>query len=187
MSIAESQRLTAEDLLTMPDGDRYELIDGQLVETSMSLESSWIAGEILHLIRLYLDSHPLGRVFPEGSSYQCFPDDRDRVRKPDVSFIRSGRLPAEQFTQGHCRIAPDLAVEVVSPNDLHEELMRKLEDYFDVGVSLVWVVEPDLRSVTVYESPGRTSQRLRDADELTGDPVLPGFRCRVEQLFPEKH
>jgi Uma2 family endonuclease len=184
MSIAERQRVTADDLLTMPDGERYELVDGQLVETGMSMESSWIAGMILRLIYLYLDSHPIGRVFPEGASYQCFPDDPNRVRKPDVSFIRMGRLSADQFQQGHCQIAPDLAVEVVSPNDLHEELMRKLEDYFAAGVPLVWVVEPDLRCVMVYEAPGRTSQRLRETEELTGGNVLPGFRCRVGDLFP---
>jgi Uma2 family endonuclease len=184
MSIAERQRVTADDLLTMPDGERYELIDGQLVETDMSLESTWIAGMILRLIYQYLDSHPIGRVFPEGASYQCFPDDPNRVRKPDVSFIRHGRLSANQFQQGHCRVAPDLAVEVVSPNDLHEDLMRKLEDYFAAGVPLVWVVEPDLRCVTVYEAPGQTSRRLRETEDLTGGNVLPGFHCRVGELFP---
>lgn len=177
--------LTAADLLTMPDGDRFELVDGELLETSMSLESCWIAGEILYLLRCYLEAQRIGMVFGEGTTYQCFPDDPERVRKPDVSFIRDGRLPPGQFVQGHCRIAPDLAVEVVSPNDNHPDLMRKLEDYFSVGVLLVWVVEPDLRLITTYADGGRTMQRLRENDELTGGDVLPGFHCRVAQLFPK--
>lgn len=184
MSLVESQQLTANDLLTMPDGNRYELVDGQLVDTGMSIESSWIAGEILFLIRCFLATNPIGRVFPEGTMYRCFADDTDKVRNPDVSFIRHGRVSPDQIQQGYCRIAPDLAVEVVSPNDLHEELMRKLDDYLDAGVPLVWVVEPDLRCVTVYEAPGQTSRRLREADELTGGAVLPGFQCRVGDLFP---
>lgn len=185
MSVAEQPRISADDLLTLPDGDQFELVDGQLLETGMSLESSWIAGIILHLINSYLDKHPIGYVFPEGATYQCFPTERNRVRKPDVSFLRKERLPGGKMTHGHCRVPPDLAVEVVSPHDLHEELMRKLEDYFSARVPLVWVVEPDLRRVTVYASPDEVGQRLRDHDVLTGGDILPGFECRVSDLFPQ--
>lgn len=178
-------RLTADELLARPDGEQFELVDGEVRETTMSLESSWIALEIAFLIRQYLETHRLGRVFGEAASYRCFPHDSERVRKPDVSFIRHGRLTQAQFEQGHCRIAPDLAVEVVSPNDLHQDLMGRLEDYFSAGVPLVWVVEPSLKLVTVYENGGRSTHMLRGDEELTGGNVLPEFRCPVARLFPQ--
>jgi Uma2 family endonuclease len=182
---AATAKWTAAELLTMPDADRYELVGGELVEATMSLESSWIAGEILYWLRKFLEAYPLGRVFPEGTSFQCFPEDPERVRRPDVSFLRDGRLSPEQFVQGHCRLAPDLAVEVVSPHDNHRDLMQKLEDYFSAGVPLVWVFEAELRSVTVYEHGGATIRRLREADELTGGEVVAGFVCPVRNLFPQ--
>src|SRR6516164_2607030 len=93
----------------------------------------------------------LGWVFPEGTSYQCFSDAPGKVRKPDVSFIRLERLSAEEAAaRGHARIAPELAVEVVSPNDLYEEVDEKVEEWLAAGVQLVWVVSPRLRTVTVH-------------------------------------
>lgn len=177
-------RVTPEDLLMMPDGDRYELINGCLVEQPMSLKSSWVAGEIAYRLRSYLESHPMGCVFPEGTTYQCFPDDPTRVRKADVSYIHRGRLTDLQFEQGHCRIAPDLAVEVVSPHDSHVDVAAKLADYFSAGVPLVWLVEPETRTVTIYRDRGTSISLLQASDELTGETLLPGFRCRVTDLFP---
>ncbi len=178
-------RLTADELLTRPDGEQFELVDGVVRETTTSLESSWIALEIAFLIRQYLETHRLGRVFGEAASYRCFPPDPERVRKPDVLFIRHGRLTQAQFEQGHSRVAPDLAVGVVSPNDLHQDLRGRLDDYFSAGVPLVWVVEPSLKLVTVDEHAGRSTKMLRADEELTGGDVLPEFRCPVSRLFPQ--
>jgi Uma2 family endonuclease len=171
-----------DDLLTRPDGDAYELIHGDLVERKMGAKSSFIAGEIHALLRDFSRSQRLGWVFPEGTSFRCFPDDPDKVRRADVSFIRFGRLPNEQLPEGHLRIAPDLAVEVVSPHDLAYDVDSKVEDYLQAGVRLVWVVSPAARTVRVHrpDGPGTT---LRADDELTGEEVLPGFRCPVRDLF----
>ncbi len=183
--LSTPRKFTADELLTMPDGDQYELVDGELRETAMSLESSHIAIVVAYRLCSFLEAHPLGRVFGEAATYRCFPDDADQVRKPDVSFIRHGRITPDQFEHGHCTIAPDLAVEVMSPNDLYQELMRKLEDYFSAGIPLIWVVEPSARMVTVYEDAGRRTQLLRMGQELTGGDVLPGFVLPLAQLFPE--
>lgn len=185
MSIAPPKPLTAADLLELPDGDQFELVDGQLVETSMSLESNWIATRIAQLIGNHLDQTSLGMVFGDGATYQCFLDDPEMVRKPDVSFIRAGRLPPGQFEHGHCRIVPDLAVEVVSPSDLHADLVRKLEDYFSAGIPLIWVVEPELRMITIYERGGKSIRQVRAGEELTAGEVLSGFRVTVADLFPK--
>src|SRR5687767_15509775 len=129
MSATLSSHYTAEDLLTMPDGDLYELVDGQLVERDMGTVSCWVAGQIIGLLFAYTKQTQAGWVFPADNSYQCFPSRPNKVRKPDVSFIRTGRLPNEELPRGHCRIAPDLVVEVISPNDLYSDVIRKVLEF----------------------------------------------------------
>lgn len=184
MAVAvDERRYCPEDLLGMPDGDAYELVNGELVERKMGAESGWIAGELLARLRIFVAGTHVERIFPSEVGYQCFPDDPRRVRKPDVSFIRAGRLPGNRIPRGHLRAAPDLAVEVVSPNDLYEEVRAKVEDYLGVGVSLVWVVEPETRSALVFLQDGSVSL-LRSQQELDGESVLPGFRCPICEIFP---
>ncbi|MGZ3354921.1 MAG: Uma2 family endonuclease [Isosphaeraceae bacterium] len=174
---------TPEDLLAMPDGKNYELVDGRLVERNMGAESSWIGGRIFLRLSLFCDEHQLGYVWPADNGYQCFAHAPKLVRRPDVSFIRAGRLPGGELPKGHVRIPPDLAVEVVSRNDLASELDEKVEDYQKAGVGLVWVIHPESGTASVYRSDGSVS-RLHQDDELSGEEVIPGFRCRVRSLFP---
>src|ERR1700722_11666707 len=115
--------------------------------------------------------------------YQCFPDHPKKVRKPDVSFVKGERFTPELLETGFLPIAPDLAVEVISPNDLASEVVEKTEEYRRAGVLLIWIIDPVSRIVDVYRQSGAFT-RLRDTDELTGDDVLPGFSCRVSELFP---
>jgi Uma2 family endonuclease len=172
-----------EDLLTMPDGDRYELVNGKLVERNMSMLSSYIAGVVYALLFGFCRPKKLGWVFPEGTNYQCFEDDPSKVRKPDVSFIRLERLSPEQAAaRGHARLTPDLAVEVVSPNDLYYDVELKAQEWLDAGAKLVWVVNPATRSLTIHRADG-TSLILHEQDELTGEDIVPGFRCPVRELF----
>jgi Uma2 family endonuclease len=182
-STAEKTRYTPEDLLRLPDGDRYELVDGNLVERKMSFWSSFVAGTVYALLRTFALAHQLGWVAPEGTSYQCFPGHPGKVRKPDTSFIRLDRLTLEQATsEGHMSVRPDLAVEVVSPNDSYYEVEEKVEEWLGAGVPLVWIINPRTRSVRIRRADGSESM-LRDEDELTGEAVIPGFRCRVRELF----
>ena len=92
----------------------------------------------------------LGWAFNADNGYQCFPHDPGLVRRPDVSFVRYGRFPGGVLPKGWAKIPPDLAVEVVSPNDTAYELEEKLEDYQKVGVPLVWVIYPNSRTVRVH-------------------------------------
>ncbi len=182
-TMAAKAHYTPEDLLTMPDGDRYELIDGQLVERTMSTLASYVAGQVLWLLQSFCARNRLGWVFPEGITYQCFPAAPGQVRKADTSFIRLDRLSAAQATEeGHCPIAPDLAVEVLSPNDLAYEIDRKVREFLAAGVKLVWVVNPEVRTVQVHRPEG-AGAILHEQDELSGEDVLPGFRCRVGEFF----
>lgn len=142
-------RYTPEDLLAMPEAKNYELVDGRLVERNMGAESSWIGGRLHSRLDLFCDEHGLGWVWPADNGYQCFPHAPQLVRRPDVSFIRAGRLPGGQLPKGHVRIPPDLVVEVVSPNDLVYEVEEKVDDYQKAGVPLIWVIHPENRTVFI--------------------------------------
>jgi Uma2 family endonuclease len=176
-------RMTPEQFEELSDSQGLELIDGIVREKSMGTENAAIHTLISYYLNALVLPGKLGRVVDAEGMYQCFPRAPKRVRKPDVSFIRLDRLPDGRVPVGICRVRPDLAVEVVSPNDTYEEIDEKLADYFDAGVPLIWVVTPKTRTVLVYQSDG-TARRLRDSDDLTADPVLPGFRVRIADLFP---
>lgn len=178
------QRYTPEDLLAMPDGDAYELVDGELVERNMGWESSWVGGQLHLALGTFCKAHALGWVVPADASYQCFPDAPGKVRRPDISFIRFGRLPGEQRPRGHCRLAPDLVVEVISPNEFYSDVEEKVREYLSAGVRLVWVVNPPTRSIRVHR-PGNSITDLGESDELSGEDVIPGFKCVVAELFRE--
>jgi Uma2 family endonuclease len=181
-TIEPPTRYKPEDLLKMPDGDRYELVNGRLVEKEMGWEASEIASQLFLLLGSFVRDHQLGRIVVEGS-YQCFADAPDKVRKPDVSFIRRDRMPANERPKGHNPIVPDLVVEVVLLHDLFSEVEVKVEEYLRAGVSLVWVVSPETRTVNVYRLEEPTSSRLHAGDDLTGEDIVPGFHCRVRQIF----
>ena len=181
-TVATNQRCTPEDLLAMPDGDRYELVNGELVERNMGWQSSRIGARAVHLLSAHCDTHGLGWVAGADAGYQCYPGDPGMVRKPDASFVRLERLPPEDEPEGHCRIAPDLVVEVVSPNDLYYEVEDKVAEYLGTGVRMVWVVNPPTHTVRIHRVDG-SEALLHEADELSGEDVVPGFRCRVGAPF----
>lgn len=184
MSASPAQtQCSPDDLLAMTAGDCYELINGTLVKREMGSLSSWVGGKLLRLIGSFGEDHNLGWAFPADAGYQCFADDPDKVRKPDVSFVLRGRLPNEQVPEGWIRIPPDLAVEVLSPNDLATVIDVKVKEYLDAGVRIVWVVNPETRTVIVHRADGSVSKLLENG-ELSGEDVLPGFECRVAEIFP---
>lgn len=178
-------RYTPDDLLNMSDSKDYELVGGRLVERHMGAESSEIGGNLYFLLRLFCREHDLGKLWPSDNSYACFPHDPKQVRKPDVSFIRKGRLTGNASPKGWIRIVPDLVVEVVSPGDLAEDLEEKLEDYQKVAVPLVWVIYPSQHMARVFRCDGPPTV-VREDDELSGEDILPGFRCRLGDILPRQ-
>ncbi len=176
--------ITPANLLRMPDGKNYELIDGELVERKVSVLSGVVASRTNRLIGNFCEERNLGWVMDSEVGYQCFSWKPDRVRRADVSFIAAERYSLDQLSrEGYSSIPPDLAVEVISPNDLAKELDEKLADYLRAGVKLIWVINPETRTLQVCYPDG-TSRRLHEADEVSGDNVIPGFRCSVAMLFP---
>jgi Uma2 family endonuclease len=163
----------------------YELIDGDWVEKNMGARASRIALRIGRFLDDHADAHDAGLVFNSECGYKVFPYAPKLVRYPDTSFVRKGRLPNDEPPDGHMTIPPDLAVEVVSPNDVAEEIEERLMDYYRVGVPLIWVIYPNARCVRVVRKAGTASQ-LSERDALEGEDVLPGFVLPLAQLFGKK-
>jgi len=176
--------ITPEDLLRMPDqGQGYELVDGELKELNVSFLSSYVAGQTYFQLQSYVGPRNLGWVSPEGTSFRCFPDNEEKVRRADTAFHRLDRLPADRaMVEGHCTIVPDLVVEVVSPNDLADDVNEKRIEWLEAGAQLVWVIHPLQQTIHAYRVDG-TVGLFRRTDVLTGEPVLPDFRVPVADLF----
>jgi Uma2 family endonuclease len=171
-----------EDLLEMEAGHRFDLVNGQLVERNMGAKSARVGLNVTSLLNNYAQPKNLGLVFPDGCGYQAFPKEPQRVRYPDGSFVRQGRLADDKAPEGHVRIAPDLMIEVVSPNDAAWEIDQRVDDFLRAGTRLVWVIYPDTRTVWVHRQGG-SSARLGANDQLGGEDVVPGFVCSVADLF----
>jgi Uma2 family endonuclease len=182
-ALAPKRGVTPEELLAMPDAAGYELLDGELTKRNVSVLSGMIASELNRVLGNHCRERTLGWALAADLGYRCFPWSPRTVRKADVSFIRAERLTHDVLSQGHCLIAPDLAVEVVSPNDLVYELDEKVEDYLQAGVNLIWVIHPAVRAVQVFRKD-RTVSWLWEHEEPLGEDVVPGFRCLVGSLFP---
>lgn len=166
------------------DGPPSELVDGQVVEKPVSDLAQLVANTLNDELVVWARQTRLGRSFVE-TTYQCFPHAPGMVRRPDVSYVTNARLAGYQWGQGHFTIAPDLAVEVVSPSDQVYDLDRKLADYFKAGVRRVWVINPDQQTVRIHRAPGGDISELVGDAELTDEAVLPGFRCPLSTLFTQ--
>ena len=152
----------------------------------MSGDSSRIAMELVMMLGHVVKSQGLGVLFGPDCGFRCFGDvtgDDDRIRVPDVSFVAKGRITPEQSAAGYIEVVPDLAVEVVSPNDKARELNEKLEEYLRAGVKLVWIIHPKTKTVDVHR-PSGDNTRLNATDNLSGESVISGFECKVSELFP---
>ena len=177
--------ITPEELLNIPDNASMELVDGHILEKNVSIESSETEAVVTFRLQTFVFSNPVAKVYPASLGYQCFPDDPDKVRKPDTTVVRNKRLEElERPNAGYMPIPPDLAVEVVSPNDLVYDVAEKVKEYFEADFPLVWVMYPEDRTLIVHPNGGRPSI-LTAEDEITAEAALPGFRCKVADLFPK--
>ncbi len=176
--------MTAEQLFELPDdGYRSELVGGEIVRmTPTGGTHGIVAMRIGVLLSEYVEAHRLGVCFAAETGF-ILQRDPDTVRAPDVAFVAAGHVPNTGIPTFYWPSAPDLAVEVLSPWDRPAEVRRKVDEYFAAGTRLVWIVDPAAHTVHVYRSPDDVHV-LRDDDELSGDDVLPGFRCPVKRLFP---
>jgi Uma2 family endonuclease len=175
-------RPTADDL---DYRDLYEIIDGQRVEIApMSADSQVFASRLVRHLSNYGIERDIGEAYTEVMFKLPLP--KDRNRRPDAAFVPYSRWPRNVSppSVNAWDVLPEVCVEVVSPHDLADEVAEKMTEYFAAGVRQVWVVYPRHGLFYVYDSLTQV-RGLTRADELDGGAVLPGFKLRLADLFPE--
>ena len=173
--------MAATAQLALDDDKIFEIVDGQLEEKPMAgAKHGGVGVRLSAKLFLHVDAHQLGGVYGPDTNFTI----GKRERVPDVSFVSAARIPPEGEPESAWPIAPDLAVEVISPNDAWEQLYRKLREYFQAGVRLVWYVYADSSTIRVFTSV-ESMRELTIHDVLDGGDVLAGFELAIEQLFDE--
>jgi Uma2 family endonuclease len=173
------RQITAEELLAIGDIGRCELIRGEIVPMSRAgSEYGRIAAKMLRVIANFVHEKKLGVVMAAETGY-TIERKPDTVRAPDVSFIVASRYaPTQKFFEG----SPDLAIEVMSPSDTWSEVNQKVDGWLAGGCRSCWVVDPKTQSITIYGAANAVL-RLKAGDQLTDEPVLPGFIMPVAEAF----
>lgn len=173
--------MTAEELIKLPRGRfRYELVKGELLTMSPpGEEHGAIALALGAELYAHVKANKLGIVYAAETGFKL-ESNPDTVLAPDVSFISRERVG--QISKKYREGAPDLAVEVISPNERRSKIEKKVGQWLQLGARVVWIVNPQTATVTVYRPDGSVNV-LSDADELTGDDVVPGFKISVSEIF----
>ena len=183
-SVAQ-EPVTATELMQLPDdGNRYELVRGELVTMAPAGFLHGVIGDrIGRRIGDYVEHHALGISAAAETGFQI-ERDADTVRAPDYAFISHERLAGSPPAAGYADVIPDLVVEVLSPRDRQPEVDAKTTMWLDAGIRLVWVVDPASRTVVAHHERG-TVTTYAAADTLIGEPVLPGFTCPVTDILAD--
>ncbi len=173
---------TEKDVIRALDRENRpcELVDGTLVEKAMGYEESEIAAYLILRLYGFVLPQKLGLVTTESGPMRLF---SGLVRMPDVAFVSWDRLPGRRVPKTPIpHLAPDLAVEVLSKSNTKAEMARKLGEYFQAGVRLVWLVDPKTRTVRVHTAVDQ-SVLLEGNQTLDGGEVLPGFSLSLNEIF----
>ncbi|HEX7175925.1 MAG TPA: Uma2 family endonuclease [Pyrinomonadaceae bacterium] len=178
-----TQLTTAEELLKLPRGRfRYELVNGELRQMSPAGQNHGkIAARLTVALGQHVEEKNLGEVYAAETGFKLRTSP-DTVRAPDASFVARTRADEVGESKGYFPGPPDLAVEVVSPDDTVREVEEKVAEWLEYGTRLVWVVSPKLHAVTVYRSL-TDIETLTENDALDGETVVPGFSYPVAKLF----
>lgn len=179
------QQVTADELLHLPDdGFRYELVQGELRRMTLAGNvHGRVAMNIGTALNIHVKAHDLGIVYAAETGFRLATDP-DTVRAPDVAFVSRERVEAVGEVEGYWPGAPDLAVEVISPDDSHVEVEGKVFDWLEAGTKMVLAVNPRRRSVTLYRSQSNITF-LIGTDVLDGGDVVLGFQPTLQEIFAE--
>lgn len=171
---------TEDDLRAMlADGRKYELVDGHIVMSPAGYRHGLVSVRLSARLATFVESHGLGDVLDSSTGFRL---PGGNVRSPDVAFVRAGRVDVATLPDGYPPLAPDLAVEVLSPEDRPRALLDKVGEYLQAGVRLVWMIDPRSERAAIYRS-------LTDVEEidaegfLDGEDVVPGFRCALRDIL----
>ncbi len=170
---------TDEELMRIKHEGKVELVNGEVkFLTPAGGEQGSINAQLTVRLGSYILRHKLGRIFDAQTGYRP----RENMRAPDFSFVRKERLPEGQVPKGFLPIPPDLAVEVLAPDEKIANYEGKVQEYLEWGVQLIWLVDPNTQTVTVIRANGERVM-LKGNDVLSGEEVIPGFKIRVRTIF----
>lgn len=171
---------TIDELIGSSREGFFELVDGQLERVHMSPFTSRVAVRLSSRLQSHCEETQAGVVYDSEVYYRCFRNPKTG-RKPDISLIRKARLPLDADEVGYFTLVPDLIVEVVSPKDKALKVERKIREYRQAGVALLWVIYPHERFAKVFHQGAY--DEIEDDGYLDGRDVLPGFRVRLAELL----
>lgn len=175
-----TRRITIDEFAEMPLQGIWELVDGEPIESSPAAgRSGWINATIVALPANYVRQSGLGRAFSAETGFVLF-EDRQTVRSPDAAVVLRNRLA--ELPDSFVPMAPDLAVEVLSPSDRMADAMSKVSMYLQAGVRLVWLIDPATLTVTIFRQDA-APKMVSEGDILDGGDVLPGFSVPVAEIF----
>ena len=188
--LMERQVVSADaflELVELPEyaDRRLELIEGEIVEMCFPNPiHSRILITLSKRIDNFAEEHGLGQVIGGDAPFvlEENPDGRDTLRGIDIAYLSFATFPGP-LTQEPLRVPPDLAVEIILPSNTAADIAKKIQQLFDAGTELIWIVYPELRAVAVHTLDGAIMQYDED-DTLTGGDILPGFAIQVGEIFP---
>ena len=178
-SSGADRRPTIDDMYGMPrDGQKYELVEGELKVAPAGMYHEFVAGELYFRLRLYVRDHPIGSLFTSSAGFVL---DNGQVLSPDVSFVAAQKLQGPIPT-GFGHFSPDLAIEIVSPGDILSDVEDKAQIYLENGTRLVWAIVPRSKRALIYRA-NRKLQVVEGDEPLDGEDVLPGFSCPLSAVL----
>ena len=165
--------------VTLDTEREYEIVNGIPEEKPMAgARHGNVIARLIIKLGNYIESRDLGELYSPDTTFMI----GRNQRLPDIGFVFANRIPAEGQPAGRWEIPPDLAVEVISPNDVYVKVTRKVDEYLDAGVKQVWLVAPDRKSITIYRSPFDVTV-FQDDMELVSEDLFPGFHCNLREIF----
>jgi Uma2 family endonuclease len=177
--MATVRTISDEELLRLPkDGNKYEVVDGELRVSPAGWAHERVVASLMLQIGAHAKTHKLGDVLGSNALY-VLPNGNKRA--PDVSFVARGRLEGAGGS-AWLSFAPDLVVEVRSPNDSARRVLDTVGEYLAAGVRLVWVIDPEQQSAAAYRSPTDVRE-IGPSGGLEGEDVLPGFACPLSEIL----
>jgi Uma2 family endonuclease len=171
---------TEDDLRATPrDGRKYELVDGEIRVSPGGGRHSLVSLKLASRLLAFVTERAAGHAFDSSMGFRL---PGGNVRSPDASFVAAGRFEADTPPDDFADLAPDLAVEVLSPSERPRAVLDKVGEYLEAGVRLVWVIDPRSAKAIVYRSLTDVTE-LQTGDALDGGEVLPGFRCLLRDIL----
>jgi Uma2 family endonuclease len=179
MAREETAEMASTISLDLHPDKEYEIVAGRPEEKIMGgARHGGVGARLIARLVYHVEAHQLGGIYGPDTTFQI----GENQRIPDVAFVAATRFPVDGEPEGMWPIAPDLAVEIISPYDLYEKVISKVEEYLASGVRQIWLISSEHKTITIYSSPTQTTI-LTETDDLVSEELLPGFRCRIADLF----